>query len=223
MKKLFISLVFVFLAVNVSFGQGVFLDKGVSGFGIGAGFGTNEDVTSFGGSVGYSFNGIFDIGLDINRFSFDQKLLGDDLSAITISPSVAFHALKQNENIPVSISLGAGYDYQKYSNDALDALNIDMTGGFFSIGASIFGYFKVAPSMKIQPALGVTYVTGEMKLEDDAGNSETSDDNTTVFGLGISLVFVISHKNVLAITPRINFTEDNTSFVLNFSFILPTN
>jgi len=57
--------------------------------------------------------------------------------------------------MPVSISLGIGDEYQIYSNSALDAYNVIMTGNFFKIGASIFKYFQVSQSMRIQPALGV--------------------------------------------------------------------
>ncbi len=183
--KTFYSLIIVFLLSTSNYGQGAYLERGQSGFGIGANFLTNEDVTSIGGSVGYSVSGIFDFGIGVDRLSFDQKLLGENLSATVISPSVTFYALKQNDNLPISFALGAGYDWQIYYNDALKNNNVDMTGGFYSVGGVLFGYFQASNSFRIQPSVGFSYFTGELKVEDDNGNEETEKDNTTVFSLAL--------------------------------------
>lgn len=222
MKSFYTVIIVLFLSSSV-FGQGAYLERGQSGFGIGGRFSTNEDVTGIGGSVGYSVNGIFDFGIGVESFSFDQKLLGSDLSATVISPSITFYALKQNDEIPLSFAIGAGYDWQTYSNDVLDDFNIDMTGGFFSVGGSLFGYFKASESFRIQPSVGFTYVTGEVKLEDSNGNEETDKDDTTVFGLGIGLAFNTSPKNIFVISPRVGISEGTTSFGIGLSFIFGTN
>jgi len=62
-----------------------------------------------------------------------------------------------------------------------------------------------------------------LKVKDGEGNSESTEDNTTVFDLGIALVFDVSSKNKIAVAPSLSFGEDNTSLGLDFSFILPTN
>jgi hypothetical protein len=221
--KSFITVFIIFLFSCSIYGQGAYLERGQSGFGIGGGFSTNEDVTGIGGSVGYSVNGIFDFGIGVESFSFDQKLLGADLSATVISPSLTFYALKQNDEIPLSFAIGAGYDWQMYSNDVLDDFNIDMTGGFFSIGGSLFGYFKASESFRIQPSIGFSYITGEVKLEDNAGNEESEKDDTTVFGIGLGLAFNISPKNIFVISPRVGISEGTTTFGVGLSFILGTN
>lgn len=220
--KTFYSLFTVFLFSTLIYGQGAYLDRGQSGFGIGAGFSTNEDVTGIGGSVGYSVSGIFDFGISVDRFSFDQKLFGEDLSATVISPSVTFYALKQNEDLPISFAIGAGYDWQTYANDVLDDNNVDMTGGFFSVGGSLFGYFQASNSFRIQPSVGFSYVTGELKVEDNNGNEETEKDDTTVFGLGLGLAFNTSPSNVFVISPRVSISEGTTSFGVGLTFILGT-
>lgn len=67
----------------------------MSGIGFSANLGTNKDVGSIGGGVGYSFSGVFDIGLGISRLGFVEKLFGDGLSATIISSSLIYYPLKQ--------------------------------------------------------------------------------------------------------------------------------
>ena len=222
MKTLFTIFIFIVFTITVH-SQGSFLEIGQSAFSIGGGFSSNKDVTGFGGSVSYSVSGIFDFGVSIDHFSFKQQLLDEGSSATVISPSIAFYALKQNEDNPFSFAIGAGYEWQNYSNDVHDEYNIDMTGSFFSIGASLFGYYTQSIYMRIQPSISFTYVTGEIKVKDNNGNEETEDDNATVFGFGLSLGFDISPKNIFAITPRVSYSEGTSSFGLGLAFIFSTN
>jgi len=220
--KIFYSLIIVFLLSTSIYGQGAYLDRGQSGFDIGASFLTNKDATGIGGSVGYSVSGIFDFEIGVARYSFDQKLFGEDLSAMVISPSVTYYALKQNEDLPISFAIGAGYDWQTYSNKVLDDNNVDMTGGFFSVGGALFGYFQTSSSFRIQPSVGFSYFTGEQKVKDNNGNEETEKDDTTVFSLGLGLVFNTSLTNVFVISPRVGISEGTTSFGVALTFILGT-
>jgi len=223
MKSLFRIFIILALVCSSTYGQGAYLERDQNGFGIGAGFSTNDDVTGIGGSVGYSVNGIFDFGIGVESFSFDQKLLGADLSATVISVSITFYAIKQNDESPISFAIGAGYDWQTYSNDVLDGFNIDMSGGFFSVGGSLFGYFNGSESFRIQPSVGFTYVTGEVKLEDSNGNEETEKDDTTVFSLGIGIAFNTAPNNIFVISPRVGISEGTTTFGIGLSFIFSMN
>lgn len=222
MKVLLTIFIFMVFTITV-FSQGVFLDRDQSGFGIGVGFATNKDVTGFEGSVSYSVSGIFDFGISVDRFGFDEKFLGKDLSAIVIAPSVSFYAFKQNEDIPISLAIAADYEWQNYSNEALDNYNIDMSGRYFSIGTSLFVYFKPSIYMKIQPSLGVTYVTGEGIVEDHNGNKQTEDSNATIFDIGLSLAFDTSPDNIFVIKPHVSINKGTTSFGLGLALIFTTN
>jgi hypothetical protein len=141
MKSLFL-IVFIFVLSIPIYGQGSFLDKGQNGFGFSAGFVTNKDVSGFGGSLGYSVSGIFDLGISLTRFGFVQQLLGSDISAIVISPDITFYILKQDDDMPISFSIGADYEWQDYSNDVLKENNITQTGGYFSIGGSFMSIVR---------------------------------------------------------------------------------
>lgn len=222
MKKIFLTLIIFGSISTITFAQSSYLEKGQNGFGISGGFSTNENLSGFSGEVGYSFSGIFDLGVSLSRFGFDQQLLGTDLSATVISPFVSFLPIKQDDSTPVSFGITGSYQKQLFSNDLLSDNDIDMTGDYYSIGASLFTNIEVSNTMKIQPKAGVNYITGKTKIEDSIG-SETESDNSTVFNLGLSLIFETSPSNSFVVTPSLGIQEEVTSFGLSLSFILPQN
>lgn len=222
MKKITLSFTLCFIIIISAQAQSLFLERGQNGFGISGGFSTNEDISGFSGGVGYSFSGVFDLGISVGRFGFDQQFLGEDLNATTISPFASYLIVKQDEQIPVTFALNASYERQIYSNKVLSDNYIDMNGNFFLIGASLYSMFEVSEAMKIQPSIGFNYITGELKLEDSTG-SDTESDNTTLFTLGLSLVFQMSPTNKFVVTPAIGFGNDVTTFGISLSFIFPQN
>jgi len=222
MKKVTLSFTLCFLIIVTAQAQSLFLEKGQNGFGISGGFSTNKDISGFSGGVGYSLTGVFDLGISVGRFGFDQQFFGEDLNATTISPFVSYLIVKQDEQIPVTFALNGSYERQIYSNTALSDNDIDMNGNFFTIGASLYSMFEVSEAMKIQPGIGFNYITGEIKLEDSAG-SDTESDNTTVFTLGLSLVFQRTPTDTFVVTPAIGFGDDVTTFGISLSFIFPQN
>ena len=222
MKKIILSLLIFGAFSTVSFAQSSYLEKEQNGFGIGGGFSTNDDISGFSGEVGYSFSGVLDFGLSVSRLGFDEQLLGEDLNATVISPFVSYIPIKQDESIPVSFSLGGFYQKQLYTNDVLDDNNIDVTGDYFTIGAALFTDVEASDAMKVQPKVGVNYITGETKVEDSSG-SVSESDNSTVFNLGVSLIFETSPSNSFVVTPKLGIQEDVTTFGLSLSFVLAQN
>jgi len=202
--------------------QSFVLDKGQSGFGITGSFSTNDDISGFTGGVGYSFSGVFDLGISVGRFGFDQQFFGEDLNATTISPYASYFVVKQDEQTPVSFAVNGSYERQMYSNDVLSDFDIDMTGSFFSIGASLYRMIEASETMNIQPAIGFSYITGEIKIEDST-ESITESDNTTFFALGLSLIFRTSPTNTFVVTPTLGFGDDVTTFGLTLGLALPHN
>ena len=222
MKKITLSLILCFGIIVSAQAQSSFLEKGQNGFGITGGFSTNEDLSGFIGGVGYSFSGVFDLGISVGRFGFDQQFFGEDLNTTIISPFASYMIVKQDDQIPVSFALNGSYQRQIYSNRVLSDNNIDMTGNFFTIGASLFSTFDASEAMRIQPAIGFDYITGELKIEGSAG-SESESDNTTLFTLGLSLIFQTSPTNTFVVTPALGFGDDVTTFGISLSFVFPRN
>jgi len=222
MKKIILSIFLCLGFMASALAQSTVLEKGQNGFGISAGFASNEDISGFSGSFGYSFSGVFDLGVTIGRFGFDEQLFGDDLNLTSISPYASYYIVKQDERTPVSFSIDGSYHREIYSNRALSDFDIDMTGNFFSIGASLYSMFVSSETMKIQPGVGFSYITGELKIQDEF-ESVTESDNTTVFSLGLSLIFETSPTNIFVVTPSLGIGDNVTTFGVSLSFILPQN
>lgn len=222
MKKISLSLILCFGIIVSAQAQSSFLEKGQNGFGISGGFATNDDISGFNGGVGYSFSGVFDLGISFGRFGFDQQFFGEDLNATTISPFASYFIIKQDEQIPVSFAVNGSYERSIYSNQVLSDYNIDMTGNFFTIGASLYSMFEASEAMNIQPGIGFNYITGETKIK-DATESITESDNTTLFTFGLSLIFQTSPTNIFVVTPSLGFGDDVTTFGITLSLALPHN
>jgi hypothetical protein len=222
MKKITLSFILCFVIIVSAKSQSLYLENGQNGLEINGGFSTNNDISGFGGGVGYSFSGVFDLGISVGRFGFDQQLLGEDLNATTISPFASYLIIKQNEKIPVSFALNGSYQRIIYSNKVLRENNMDMNGNSFTIGSSLYCMFVASEAMKIQPSIGFNYITGKLKLEDSAG-SYTESFNTTVFTLGMSLIFLTSPTNTFVVSPTLSFGDDVTTFGISLGFVFPQN
>jgi len=222
MKKIALSLFLCFGIIISAQAQSSFLEKGQNGFDISGSFSTNEDVSGFSGGFGYSFSGVFDLGISVGRFGFDQQLFDEDFNVTIISPYASYLIIKQDEQVPVSFALNGSYQRQIYSNRVLSDFDIDMTGNFYSFGASLFSTFEASEAMKIQPMAGFSYITGEIKVE-DSSDSFTESDNTTVFALGLSLIFKTSPTNTFVVTPSFSFGDEVTTFGLTLSLVFPHN
>jgi hypothetical protein len=222
MKKITISFILCFVIIISAKAQSLFLEKDQNGFGINGGFSTNDDLSGFIGGVGYSFSGTFDIGIYLGRFGFDQQFLGEDLNATTISPIVSYFIVKQDEQTPISFALNGSFQREIYSNRVLKDNNIDLIGNSFTIGASLYSLFVASEGMKIQPSIGFNYITSKLKFKDSTG-SDSESFNTTVFALGLSLIFQTSPTNTFVVTPALGFGDDITTFGVSLSFIFPQN
>ena len=221
MRRIFIALTCL-CGANFLQAQGYFLDKGVSGFGIDAGFSSNDTVTGFGCSTGYSFKGLVDVGLFAGLYSLDGTLNGYSVSATDIIPSVTAHVFKQNERIPFSLAINAAYGFITYSSDALDNAHSEWTANHFAFGFTIYRYFLVTQTVKLQPSIGVGYSIGQSNLSDNLGNSIKTDINTANFSLALSVYFNTSPSTIFLFTPALNFDKDNTTFSLSIGFVFPT-
>jgi hypothetical protein len=227
-KNIAVTLATALLFACSVYAQGEYLEKGQSGFGISGGFASNEDASSFGATAGYSVKGMFDFGLSFARVSFEDELADaegnpSELSATAISPHVTFHAIKQEpDKFPLSIALGVSYEHDSYSSDALDDFDLTLSANSWLFGGSVYSNIKMTPNFQLQPRGGVTYISTKSKLEDDAGNSISDTESTTLFGFGLSLIFKTSENNRFIVSPGVGISDDNTTFSVGAGFVFLT-
>lgn len=215
MKSLFTVVTLILFSTTV-FGQGAFLEKGQSGLGIGVGFSTNENSSGFGGSLGYSISGIVDLGISVDRVNAD-----DDLHATVVSPTLSFYPVKQNESVPFTLGFNFSYQSEEFSSDSFSGYDVEISGDYYSIGASLHRTIQASDKSRVQPIIGVNFVTGTTKIKSSWGSAKSEDDATS-FSLGLAGIFDISPKTIFVLTPQLGISEEVTSFGVSAAFIFKT-
>jgi len=212
----------LFILLNNSaflYAQGYYLERGQNGIGIQGVFSSNKDASMIGGSIGFSASGMFDFGLSVGSVSFEEKLLGEEVSATALSPFITLHAVKQNETTPISIALSASYESDSYSSTVLTQNNLELNASGYTIGMSIYGDVQTSPIMKVQPSLGISYFSLESELKDNFGNSITDKETGTVVGIGFALLFQTAPKTIFGISPALSIHKSDTSFNVKAGFV----
>lgn len=201
----------------ILFSQGIYLNKGQSGFGATAGFGTNEDLNLLIGGIGYSYSGIFDVGLSYGRaISKDEP----KMTLNSFMPSVDIHLIKQNESLPISLAVNGIYSIGNTKSDLFDLYDVTVTNSGYSVGGYVYSEI-VLGGFSIIPMLGFSYQSVTVKMEDDFGSSIEEDDTNSVFDFSLPFVFQINN-NKLSLSPGISIDENSTSFALSLNLIIPT-
>jgi len=212
------------LLINVvtSNAQGIFLKKGMSGFGLQGGFSSAENIIGLSAGVGYSANGIFDIGFSVGRLFVDDNVIGDNLSVIGLAPSLTVHFLKQDKQIPFSLFGFGGYERDNFSADVLDQNGLDLFTDSFFVGGGAYSNIAVTPRLDLIPVASFTYITTEATVKDNSGNSISESDNSTGVGLGLSFGIKNDSGNIFYVTPAISLSEGNNGFSLSLGYVFVT-
>jgi hypothetical protein len=217
MKNKLTLLLCIMLTINI-YSQSSFLNEGQSGLGIGGLVFSDKNGTGFGGTIGYSLYGVFDLGFSIDRYEYKEKDLGEDLSVITMTPSINYFIVKQNGGTPLSVTLHAGYDKYKFYNYAYEQNNIKVKGDFYFVGGSVLGDFMTVNSITIQPSLSIYYTWGEFNIDYNS-YKETQEDELTSFTFKLALIYETIRSNKFVIAPRVSLSEGTTSFGIGLTFI----
>ena len=132
---------------------------------------------------------------------------GEDtaFSSLAIGPSVPFWALNYNSRMPVSLGIGAGYEFDSFSSDAFDQANLSASGSSIPLYAIFGGHFRVSRSVQIVPGANFEYAFTSMKLEDDAGNETDFSDNHGDLSLFAGFAFDVSPNMIVTLSPTVTF------------------
>lgn len=217
-KQIFTLLLLIAFNSNL-FTQAAYLEKGQSGSSIGARYSSNKDISGITVGGSYSAYGITEVGISAGRFYFEKKLAEHDLSVFLISPFIAIHAVKQDSVTPISVSLSSSFITHSYSSAALSKLKLSMSDIIFTFGGSIYRNTTLSPTTKLQPSIGVSYVTGNSELKDNYGNSVSIENDATIFNVGFSLLFQTGPTLIFRISPGLVFDKDNKTFAISAGII----
>jgi hypothetical protein len=200
MKKL-ILLLFVFLTVTLNAQQiSTYLDKGVSGFGITAGYegAPGSDAIMCFGS--YSYKGKLDITLGLyNSYwnKWQEGLTNFDATDLYLSGDVTWWAIREKvaSDIDVNFGLTAGFNYDTYFNYTYEGGSyLGYYGGY--VGSQFNLSFNTPIKWKVQPQIATYFDFGVDQYEEGGVKG-----NEGYYGLmcffGASLVKQFENKNSL--------------------------
>jgi hypothetical protein len=212
-----VSAVALFAARTADAQIGIWLQRGVNGFGGSAVLGYVDEDVSLGVSGGYSYQGWLDFGLGVAFISHGTDFVdGADVNAIAISPGVDYHPIKQSDNLPFSLSLGVSFSYTLFTAEEFDAFGYELEGYSLAANANLYRFFKLGSNTGIIPAAGIGYIYGE--LSDNAGVSASSD--FLQVALGIYLAYLDSSNRIWGLVPAVQFPVTGDNKVVSFSLAL---
>jgi hypothetical protein len=212
-----VSVVALFAARTADAQIGIWLQRGVNGFGGSALLGYVDGDVSLGVSGGYSYQGWLDFGLGVTFISHGTDFVdGADVSAVAISPGIDYHPIKQSDNLPFSLSLGVNFGYTLFAAEEFDAAGYELEGYSIGANANLYRFFKLGSNTGVIPAAGVGYVYGE--LSDNAGLSASSD--FAQIALGIYLAYLDSSNRIWGLVPAVQIPITGENTVVSYSLAL---
>jgi hypothetical protein len=211
MQKVFfastlISVILIALPSSSS-AQGVLIDNGI---GLSGGFSSHDDATTIVGSVGYVANGILEFGLSIATTNDDVL----EVNALGVGPFVAGYPLRQGDGMPLTVRIGAAYEFDSFggeSVDALEDLGIDLSGSAYAVGVGIAHELTASPTVAVIPEAGIAYVHASLKAK-AFGESETETDDSTPVFFSVSLVFGPRTATRFFVVPQLTVSDGETAF-----------
>ncbi len=203
MKKLFF-LLFVFLSVTLNAQQiSTYLDKGVSGFGISAGYEgspVSDGIMCFGS---YSYKGKLDITLGLyNSYlnTEEEGLTNLNASDLYLSGDVTWWALREKvaSDIDVNFGLTAGFNYDTYFNYTDEGGKyLGYYGGYVATQFNVS--FNTPIHWKVQPQIMTSFDFGVDQFEEGGVKGDEGYYGLICF-FGASLVKQFENKNSLVFT-----------------------
>jgi len=196
MKRFYLSLVCFAIALT-SFGQiSPFLEKGQSGFGVGAGLEKGQHFDGFSAKAGVSLNGVFDIEVNYFRDQIDQQLeeitlLKDDATGSYTEILLTWWLLRSKASDFIDVNFGlspgfefAGYDGYEYNIGSQSMEYKGYYGGELGVSSNVV--FNLEKNWRLMPFYLLFYEVGLDKGEANADESKTNYHGFTS-SLGVTL------------------------------------
>lgn len=211
-SKAIILIVLIFASFDLA-SQAILLDRGQSGTNIGVGFlGIDKQSTIYGG-VGYSPNGVLNIGFNIGKSTIENV---DDYGEFFVLPYLEYFFIKENNEIPISVGAGIGYQRTTDTGDLFEDLGLDLTANSFTGRIIITKNINAAEKMRLVPFLEAQYGSTNVTITDGVDKESSTDDS---FRVSIGLIGAVKvENNYFNIAPKIIFDKNNTGFSMFISY-----
>jgi len=170
------ALLFVLLACAVprlASAQGVFLQKGTSGYGGDAAISTDGSSLSLSMYAGYSYKGWADGGIGMYRIALDpDDTYGDVVASYGVAPRIAAHPLKQSNTMPLSLAVGTSFGFftvvdEDYGYESM------ANGWTFQLDTTAYRLFKLGDHYGVIPGVQLSYSHMQLNMDGDGESTNT--------------------------------------------------
>lgn len=148
---------------------------------------TEEKLTDLGGYVGFNYDGVASLGLEVDNRSFDDT----DINSTSWGISLAIYPLHILESPSLRVLFGMGY----YRNN-ISELNTDSET--LSSFASIYLTLNLTTMVSIIPEIGIKYDNVALEI-----NDESEKEGLAYLPISIGFVFNTSTNILFYFTPQI--------------------
>ena len=212
-------LIILYFCTASSYAQGEYLQDGTNGFEIdgnlsGYSYSGNFSL-GYGGKIGYSVEGVFDMCLELSRFNDDSSQSTEGAHMTTYFPYIVFHLAKYNHfGHPLGLSFLIGYTKSTYSADDNEIV-VTSEPGRFQAGFLLYQNLMKSPDWTFQPNFEILF------KKDPGGNSVFKLNSTIKLGIAAYIKMGKNRRRVLKIGPSIGFSGDYTIIEVKAGVLWP--
>jgi hypothetical protein len=159
MKKNFYLVAFMLSLASLpvlSTAQSLYLEPGERGILVSGFIDDGEEHTKYGGQLGYSFNGILDLGISIGQQDHWEYSYGETMGNF-IEPFLSYLVIKKSSCNSYELTINSMFNYTKYSSKSLDSANVKMTSVEYSIELELSREFQLSANWSLIPLIGSTF------------------------------------------------------------------
>ncbi len=194
------------LTVSISFAQGEYLDTGKTGYGISGSFSKQDESEALGLAIGVSYLSYIDFVLSVGR---SNSKYSENFITL-IGPGVAIHPIKDNNLIPISLSLNYSHSF----NFMGDNTQSKISGNTYS--AYLHKSVKLSERITLYPNLGYLYAD----VQNNAGWYHSSKSNGSFYTMGLNLRIREESRQALTLGLAVMHGEETTSVIFSLGTVL---
>lgn len=208
-------------ASSALFAQSIYLEKGESGYSIGAAAQAEKDFFSFSTFAGYSFSGTVDAGFSLGGgfMEPDTDRLKKSITFYSLSPYASLIVLRESKTVPVNLTVHLSCYYRNYSSREMDDEEIKMSETGASAGVEISKKIAVKESSSFMPGIELSYNIRNVTTRTKPDPEKSSDSG--FFGLEAFFAFCFDNGDdtKVVLKPSAGISDGKAKGGISFSAV----
>jgi len=222
MTRAFLIVLVLCATARLSSAQGLYLQKGTSGYGADVGLTTDGGAFSVGANAGYSHQGWLDGSVLLYQTVLDPDTTnGYELSELGITPRVAVHPLKQSDTMPVSLEIAGRFGVSTMVGEGFSDSGMSMVAWTAGASTTVYRFFKLGANYGVIPGVELVYGHTEVTFDSSYGTDHSRDDRFSV-AIGGHGAWLHDSGYIFTLTPAVIIDHHGAaSFSLSVGAIRP--